>query len=71
MSKECFEMLDELRYTLHEMEGDVRRVGHIAGPGINMHIEQALSKLTAFRDSLWTVDKALKNQRDRKPPPTS
>jgi hypothetical protein len=71
MCKKCFKMLEELRYTLNEMEADVRRVGHIAGPGVNMHIAQALEKLTVFRESLWIVDKALKNQSNRKPPPTS
>ena len=65
MYKKCFDMLYELRDTLNEMEDDVRRVGHIAGPGINLHIDQALRKLTAFRDSLWTIDRALETQRDR------
>ena len=71
MCKKCSEMLNELIYTLHEIEGDIRRVGHIAGPGVNLHIEQSLNRLRAFNDSLWAVDMVLKKQMDLKSPPTS
>ena len=64
MYKDSFQKLSELRSQLNSMEDEFKCLGHKpVGAETREHVNGALGKFIALRDSLWAVDKALEKER--------
>ena len=63
MYKECFDQLSRLRNDLNVMEDEIKELGHKLGTVAGVEVNQTLSKVSALRGCLWSVDRVLEKQR--------